>query len=56
MPKEEYAKNKFEEVLEEYKEGTLKSGGSKKKVKNRKQALAIAFSESRKKNKKRNSK
>jgi hypothetical protein len=33
--------------MHEYKEGTLKSGG-KKKVKSRKQAVAIALSEARK--------
>jgi Family of unknown function (DUF6496) len=38
---------KTEKVMHEYKEGTLKSGG-KKKVKSRKQAVAIALSEARK--------
>ena len=33
--------------MHEYKQGTLKSGG-KKKVKSRKQAVAIALSEARK--------
>ncbi len=31
--------------MREFKKGKLKSGGSKKKVKNRKQAIAIALSE-----------
>lgn len=38
---------KTNKVMHEYKEGTLKSGG-KKKVKSRKQAVAIALSEARK--------
>jgi hypothetical protein len=38
---------KTEKVMHEYKHGTLKSGG-KKKVKSRKQAVAIALSEARK--------
>jgi hypothetical protein len=38
---------KTKKVMHEYKEGTLKSGG-KKKVKSRKQAVAIALSEARK--------
>ena len=38
---------KTEKVLHEYKRGTLKSGG-RKKVKSRKQAVAIALSEARK--------
>jgi hypothetical protein len=38
---------KTETVMQEYKEGALKSGG-KKKVKSRKQAVAIALSEARK--------
>lgn len=40
-------RGKTEKVMHEYKEGTLKSGG-KKKVTNRKQAVAIALSEARK--------
>ncbi len=40
-------KRKIEKVMHEYKEGTLKSGGSGKKVKSRKQAVAIALSEAR---------
>lgn len=32
-------------VMHEYKKGTLRSGGSGKKVTNRKQAIAIAMSE-----------
>ena len=38
---------KTEKVMHEFKHGTLKSGG-KKKVKSRKQAVAIALSEARK--------
>ena len=38
-------KNKVEKVMHEHKRGTLKSG-SGKKVKSRKQAIAIAVSES----------
>ncbi|HEX5228448.1 MAG TPA: DUF6496 domain-containing protein [Bryobacteraceae bacterium] len=38
---------KTKKVMHEYKHGTLKSGG-KKKVKSRKQAVAIALSEARK--------
>lgn len=37
------------EVMEEFKEGKLKSGRSGKKVTNRKQAVAIGLSEARKK-------
>ena len=40
-------KRKILKVMEEHKEGTLKSG-SGKKVKSRKQAVAIALSEARK--------
>ena len=39
-------KAKIRKVMEEYKEGTLKSGG-RKKVASRKQAVAIALSEAR---------
>ena len=39
-------KKKVEKVMHEHKQGTLKSG-SGKKVKTRKQAIAIAMSESR---------
>ena len=42
---------KIEKVMHEFKLGRLKSGKSKKKVKNRKQAIAIAISEARKKTK-----
>ena len=38
---------KTEKVMHEFKHGTLKSGG-KKKVKSRKQAVAIALGEARK--------
>lgn len=37
----------WQEVLGKYKKGSLKSGGSGKTVTNRKQALAIMFSEKR---------
>lgn len=42
------AEKKVEKVMHEYKEGTLKSGRSNKKVKSRKQAIAIGLSEARK--------
>ena len=35
----------WQEVMGKYKAGTLKSGGSGKKVKSRKQAIAIMLSE-----------
>ena len=40
-------RNKVEKVMHEYKHGQLKSGGSGRKVKSRKQAVAIALSEAR---------
>ena len=39
---------KVEKVMHEYKHGDLKSGGSGRKVKSRKQAIAIGLSEARK--------
>ncbi len=42
------AGDKVEKVMHEMKEGKLKSGGSGKKVTNRKQAIAIGLSEARK--------
>lgn len=42
------AQDKIGEVMEEYKEGKLKSGRSGKKVTSRKQAVAIGISEARK--------
>lgn len=43
-------KGKIEKVMHEYKEGELHSGSKKgPKVKGRKQAIAIALSEARKK-------
>ena len=39
-------KRKVGRVMREYKKGGLKSGGSGRKVKSRKQAIAIAMSES----------
>lgn len=41
------ANNKIARVMREAKRGTLRSGGSGKKVKSRKQAVAIALSEAR---------
>ncbi|MGE5327812.1 MAG: DUF6496 domain-containing protein [Thiobacillus sp.] len=41
------AQQKVEKVMHEMKEGKLKSGGSGKKVTNRKQAIAIGLSEAR---------
>lgn len=41
------AGEKVEEVMHEFKEGKLKSGGSGKKVTSRKQAIAIGLSEAR---------
>lgn len=43
------AGKKVEKVMHEFKEGKLKSGRSGKKVKSRKQAIAIGLSEARKK-------
>lgn len=42
------AQQKVGKVMDEYKEGTLKSGQSGKKVTSRKQAVAIGLSEARK--------
>ncbi len=42
------AQKKIEKVMHEFKEGKLKSGKSGKKVKSRKQAVAIGISEARK--------
>ena len=39
------APSKVKKVMKEFKAGTLKSGGSGKKVANKKQAVAIALSE-----------
>ena len=48
MPKYgEKASEKVEKAMHERKEGTLKSGRSGKKVKSRKQAIAIGLSEAR---------
>jgi len=41
------ASKTVKKVMHEKKKGTLKSGRSKKKVKSRKQAIAIALSEAR---------
>jgi hypothetical protein len=43
----EKASEKVEKAMHERKEGTLKSGRSGKKVKGRKQAIAIGLSEAR---------
>jgi hypothetical protein len=42
------AQEKVEKSVKEMKKGTLKSGGSGKKVTSRKQAVAIGLSEARK--------
>ena len=42
------AQEKVEATMHEFKEGKLKSGGSGKKVRNPKQAIAIGLSEARK--------
>lgn len=42
------ASDKVEKAMHERKHGTLKSGGSGKKVTSRKQAIAIGLSEARK--------
>ena len=42
------ASRKIGKVMHEFKHGTLKSGGSSKKVTKPKQAVAIALSEARK--------
>jgi hypothetical protein len=46
------ASHKVEKVMKERKAGTLKSGRSGRKVKSRKQAIAIGLSEARKAGKK----
>lgn len=52
-PKAHKPKAKVKKVMEEFKKGTLHSGSKKgPKVKNPKQAIAIALSEQRKANKK----
>jgi hypothetical protein len=43
------AQNEVKKAMHEYKEGDLKSGKSGKKVKSRKQAVAIGLSKPRKK-------
>jgi Family of unknown function (DUF6496) len=43
------SQRKVKKVMDEMKQGTLKSGRSGKKVKSRKQAIAIGLSEARKK-------
>jgi hypothetical protein len=50
MKKNQYddaAKKKIKKVMDEWKEGDLKSGSSGKKVKSQKQAVAIGISEAR---------
>ena len=44
MPKKS-GKSKIHKVMSEYKSGSLNIGKSKKKVRSRKQAIAIALSE-----------
>jgi hypothetical protein len=46
------ASKKVERAMRKRKKGTLKSGGSGKKVKSRKQAIAIGLSEARREGKK----
>ena len=46
------AQRKVKKVMQERKRGTLKSGRSGKKVKSRKQAIAIGLSEARRAGKK----
>jgi hypothetical protein len=46
------AQKKVEKVMREYKHGDLKMGRSGKRVKSRKQAVAIGLSEARKEGKK----
>jgi Family of unknown function (DUF6496) len=46
------AQKKVKKVMEERKAGTLRSGGSGKKVTSRKQAIAIGLSEARRAGKK----
>lgn len=46
------ASKDVERVMRKRKKGTLRSGRSKKKVKSRKQAIAIGLSEARRKGKK----
>ncbi len=46
------AQDKIHDVMEEFKEGELKSGRSGKVVKDRKQAVAIGISEARRAGKK----
>jgi hypothetical protein len=46
------ASKDVERAMRKRKRGTLKSGGSGRKVKSRKQAIAIGLSEARKKGKK----
>ena len=50
---EKPGKKKIKKVMGEFKKGTLKIGKSKKKVKNLKQAKAIALSEARRLKKRR---
>ena len=45
---------KVKKVMKEFKKGTLKIGGSDKKVKNRKQAIAIALNQAGIKNRREN--
>ncbi len=46
-PTQKKAQKKVRKVMHEFKEGTLRSGGSGKKVRSRKQAIAIGLSEAR---------
>jgi hypothetical protein len=46
-PTQKKAQAKVRKVMHEFKEGTLRSGGSGKQVRNRKRAIAIGLSEAR---------
>ena len=48
------AQKKVKKVMKEFKKETLKIGGSDKKVKNRKQAIAIALNQAGIKNRRKN--
>ena len=47
VPRGRKARAKIRKVMREFKAGELRSGGSGKRVRSRKQAIAIALSEAR---------